>query len=350
MVFTVRDLFQAGLLPPSTNVNPVGGTAAFNYIVARLFDSFDYDDVNQCLSWIQMSDHDTGFLDLTVAHGLAWHEITEEWPKIQADLDGNVLSPLYLVHGQEPATIGLITGIQDLGQCHQVLAWGYDLNGTSLTIYIYDPDFNTGDTGDTNKITLDIGNPAHTTPISVSNWPAGYYRGFFHAHYTYNNPSGPASAAFIGTVITNPGFPNGGPIQNPSPSPWLFNQITFNIGTGDDDLRGDSSATASIVFPSGTQTFILKAQSDPGWANNSETVKTFTIAGQAQPLSAFGAITITLTSHNSFGETDDNWNIQSINIIVNGSSGSQSLFNKTGNPLSRLTGNQPSVTLQPGIG
>jgi hypothetical protein len=129
-----------------------------------------------------------------------------------------------------------------------------------------------------------------------------------------------------------------------------FNQVTFNIGTGGDDLRGDSSATASIVLPGGTQTFTLKAQSDPGWPNNSDHTKTFTIAGAAQPLSAFGNITITLTSHNSFGETDDNWNVQTVSITVNGSSGSACLYNKGGNPLARLTGSQPSVTLQPGTG
>ncbi len=105
-----------------------------------------------------------------------------------------------------------------------------------------------------------------------------------------------------------------------------------------------------MVLPGGTQTFTLKAQTDPGWANNSDHVKTFTIAGAAQPLSAFGAVTITLTSHNSFGETDDNWNIQSVNITVNGSSESAVVVNQSGDPLARLTGSAPSVTLQPVAG
>jgi hypothetical protein len=39
-------------------------------------------------------------------------------------------------------------------------------------------------------------------------------------------------------------------------------------------------------------------------------------------LADFGAITITLTSHNSAFETDDNWNIQTANIIVSGPGGS----------------------------
>ena len=129
-----------------------------------------------------------------------------------------------------------------------------------------------------------------------------------------------------------------------------FNQITFDIVTGGDDLRGDSSATATVALPGGAQTFTLKAQSDGGWSNNSEHVRTFNIAGPALLLDAFGVITITLTSHNGLFETDDNWNIQSANITVNGPSGSAVLFDQGGNPLARLTGSAPSVTLQPEAG
>ena len=173
MVFTVKDLFETGLLPPTDTGVPAGGTPLFNYIVARLTNSFNEDNVNQYLSWIQMSDHDT-----LIAHGLAWHEITEEWPKIKADLDSNHVSPLGLVYGQEPPTVGFFTGIQDLAHCHVVLAWGYDLDGSDLTIYIYDPDY----FGCENTITLNIANPGHTTPITISNW-GGFYRGFFQCHY-----------------------------------------------------------------------------------------------------------------------------------------------------------------------
>jgi hypothetical protein len=129
-----------------------------------------------------------------------------------------------------------------------------------------------------------------------------------------------------------------------------FNQISFNIATGGDDLRGDSSATASICFPGGTRTFTLKSQSDAGWANNSDHVKTFAVSGPDLPLSFFGSITITLTSHNSFPETDDNWDIQSVGVTVKGSGGSSCVLDQKGTPLSRLTGSSPSVTLFRGKG
>lgn len=216
MTYTVKDSFQTHLLPPPDFTNPTEGTPLFNYIVARLTNSFDEPDVNQYLSWIQMSNHDTD-----LSHGLAWHEITEEWPKIKSDLDTGTLSTLGLVHGQEPATIGFFTGIQDLGNCHQVLAWGYDLDGTGLTLHIYDPD----NAGNNNLITLDIGNPQHTTPISVSNFPGGFFRGFFRTHYQYHDPRTPTSAAFIKTVVTSPGITSAGPVR-----PLVASAVTTALG------------------------------------------------------------------------------------------------------------------------
>jgi hypothetical protein len=136
----------------------------------------------------------------------------------------------------------------------------------------------------------------------------------------------------------------GGPAALPSPRE-TFDEITFNIETGGDDLRGDSSATATVSLPGGNQTFTLKSRNDPGWGNNSDHVKSFTLAGTPQPLTGFGDITITLTSHNGFLETDDNWNIQSVLVTLNGSAGSTTLLSKSGDPLARLTGSRPSVTL-----
>jgi hypothetical protein len=71
----------------------------------------------------------------------------------------------------------------------------------------------------------------------------------------------------------------------------------------------------------------------------------FTIAGPAQPLSAFGSITITLTSHNSLFGTDDNWNTQNVTITLNGSGGSTTWLTRSGHPFARLTGSSPSVTM-----
>jgi hypothetical protein len=142
----------------------------------------------------------------------------------------------------------------------------------------------------------------------------------------------------------------GTPSCSPPPPMATFDHMTFNIATGGDDLRGDSDVTARIAISGQPpQTVAIKAQSDPGFAGGSTKLLTFALAS-AQPLSAFGNVTLTLTSHNGFIETDDNWNIQTINVTLSGSSGSACLFSGVGNPFSRLTGSGPSVTLTAGSG
>jgi hypothetical protein len=141
------------------------------------------------------------------------------------------------------------------------------------------------------------------------------------------------------------------PNCTPTPPPTAkFNQVEFNITTGGDDLRGDSSATAVLLLNSAPVLFTLKAQSDPSWDNNTNHDKTFSL-NTLQPLSAFGNAVITLTSHNGFGESNDNWNIQSILVKLSDSGNNPTcFFNAAGNPFSRLTGSAPSVTLTPRAG
>jgi hypothetical protein len=210
MAYTVNDLYQARLLPPPVTVNPAEGTPLFNYIVARLTNSFDVADVTHYLSWMQISDGDTYF-----SRGLAWHEIMEEWPMIRQDLDSGLPSALGLVCGQEPPLVGFLGGIGNLGYCHQVLAWGYDLDSDSnLAVHIYDPDY----LGDDNTISLNIGNPTNATPLTVSNNPPGHFRGFFRTNYQYHDPVTPVSGTLIETVVTSPGIATGGPISGLPPT------------------------------------------------------------------------------------------------------------------------------------
>jgi len=343
MVYTVKDLFDTGLLPPADTALPAEGSPLFNYLVARLTRSFDEDDVNQYLSWIQMSDHDTGLGGIVVAHGLAWHEISEEWPKIKGDLDAGRLSPLGLVHGQEPPTVGFFTGMQDLGRCHQVLAWGYDLNGSSLTLRIYDPD----SISDQNTITLDIGNPGHTTPISVSTWSEGSYRGFFRTHYAYHDPRRPVSAAFLVTVVNSPGITSAGPIRptrenrtwidaagNPLvrftghvhdwSSPLTISaaeagkeilQLNLTVVTGDDDLRGGNSphdnCDVILTLRPGRAYTLSNINQGKHW-NNGET---HTVALALPAGTKAGDIT-GLTLHTQFGGGigGDNWNVNRVSL------------------------------------
>jgi hypothetical protein len=131
--------------------------------------------------------------------------------------------------------------------------------------------------------------------------------------------------------------------------PKRFNQLTFKIVTGGDDLRGDSSATASVTLPGGSQTFTLKSQSDSSWGNDSANVKVFAIPGPALPAALFGPVTITLSTHNSWPESDDFWDIASVDVTLGnkGSAESKCLLNESGGPFARIGGAIPSVKLTP---
>ena len=67
-------------------------------------------------------------------HSRTWVMVNVEWPAIRRDLDAGSL-----------ATVGLVKVVSldpnQLGLNHQVVAYGYDLDGTIVTLHIYDPNF-----------------------------------------------------------------------------------------------------------------------------------------------------------------------------------------------------------------
>jgi hypothetical protein len=76
---------------------------------------------------------------------------------------------------------------------------------------------------------------------------------------------------------------------------------------------------------------VLKAQSDADWDDQSTTQSVFRYLGGV-PVN-IGAAAINLTSHNSFPETDDNWDIQSVHVTVADSSGDEACVLKEGGNL-----------------
>jgi len=170
MVYTVRDFFAAGLPIPPTTQAPTSGPL-FDYIVARLFDSFNLfvlvgapqplDGPMTYLYLMQptLPDHETLFSQWGLApHGRAWVMINSEWPKIKGDIDNGLLSPLALI------TIKTFDPTQ-LGENHQVLVYGYDLKGSLLTLHVYDPNFHDDDTV---RLSLNLANPQQTTDVFYS--------------------------------------------------------------------------------------------------------------------------------------------------------------------------------------
>jgi len=135
MVFAARDYFEHGLPPPGDRAAPAEGPL-FDYLVDRLLDSFDlplgparYLELMNPM----LPDGETIWSRLRVTpHGRAWRTARDEWPRIRAEIDSGHPCPLGLVRVKS-------TDPFDLKENHQVLAYGYDLAGSALTLHLYDP-------------------------------------------------------------------------------------------------------------------------------------------------------------------------------------------------------------------
>lgn len=210
MVYAARDFFQSGIpIWPDTTA-PSSGTL-FDYIVRRLFDSFDlalppppppppfltltppFGPGPATYMWLMdpaLPDHETIASNAGLApHGRAWVMVMEEWPKIQADIDGGMLSPIGLIEikSADPTQMGMN---------HQVLAYGYEFIGTDVAIHIYDPNHPDNDTVWMRFSTAD---PQHTTPITYSTGETILC--FFRSLYTFvSPPPPPQSKCFIATA------------------------------------------------------------------------------------------------------------------------------------------------------
>jgi hypothetical protein len=194
MAFVVRDLFEAHRLPPATTTNPSGDSPAFNYIVKRLFDSFNIPGgVAQYFEWMNLPTHDT----MIGPSGTSHRTIEDEMPKLRATIDSGHPCPIGLVciHSANP---------MDMGQNHQVLAYGYEDQGPTTTVWVYDSNH-----PDANDVTIafDHTNPAHTTTFTYSTGDHTVL-GFFTVPYTASDPS----SLFEDGTTPPPGW------QSPQPS------------------------------------------------------------------------------------------------------------------------------------
>jgi hypothetical protein len=171
MVFTVRDLYEAGVQPPPCAEPPAADSPLFKYLCRRLLASFHLPlGVLRYYEWMCHRDSDDPF-----GHGPAARTLAEGWPAVRQAIDGGHPAPLGLVtvHSFNP---------RDLGKCHQVLAFAYELDeaADSLSIAVYDP--NLPDRDDL-RLVLAANEPG---PIAYSgDLPV---RGFFLTSYSASDP------------------------------------------------------------------------------------------------------------------------------------------------------------------
>src|SRR5215469_4140847 len=120
MVFAALDYWQAGRLPPT--VQPTPGSPLFRFIVRRLIESWRIP--------AGVAGYYRGMLSSDAS--LARRTVSRQWPRIRALLDKRQPAPLALV------TMASASPLQ-LGRNHQVLAYGYSLDGPDVTLAVYDP-------------------------------------------------------------------------------------------------------------------------------------------------------------------------------------------------------------------
>ena len=179
MVYTVCDYFAHQQSPPAMTTAPQGGPL-YEYLVQRLFDSWDIPGgIIRYLELMSPELPDYGLADdplRILKRSRASIMIQDEWPKIRQDLDNNQLSPLGLLKckSADPAL---------LGQNHQVLAYGYDLEGADLTLYLYDPNAPDDDSA---KISLSIASAAQPCDLACTTAPTLYC--FFRSNYQQTGP------------------------------------------------------------------------------------------------------------------------------------------------------------------
>ena len=173
MAWTVRDLFETGLAPPAMT-RPPGDGPMFRYLADRLLDSLSLPFGPA--TYLKLMHPGLPDGDLAMVRGRAWRMVRLEWPAIRGDLERGTLSPLGLVRvkSRDP---------RHLGANHQVLAWGYDLAGTRLTLHLYDPNHPDDDEV---TLSLDIGRPRRPTPVTSSH--GGTVWCFFRTAYHFKDP------------------------------------------------------------------------------------------------------------------------------------------------------------------
>jgi hypothetical protein len=182
MVYTVVDVFTAGLPPIADTSPPAGDSPLFKYIVSRLLASFDLPGgVLKYYEWMNTPDHDSRVWFVN-RRGVAGKTIVEEWPRIKADIDRGRLSPLGLVTVNTPDP-------RMLGHNHQVLAHAYEVDdGNRLTLHLYDPNTASASADDV-RLSLELTHPTRTTPITHNVNIGGDIRGFFRTKYAFNSPA-----------------------------------------------------------------------------------------------------------------------------------------------------------------
>ena len=202
MAFAVRDFKQADIDMPADSACPAAGTPLYQYLVKRLWQSWNVP--LGILKYFSLMDPDpAGGLvhNLALAFGfvlpVAWAPpqgrastmIREEWPKVKEDISRNRLSALGLIKVLSDNPLDLVYN-------HQVLAHAYELKDDDLTLRLYDPNW---PDNDDISLSLNIGHPDQPTPVHYHSpaVPEEAVYCFFRNSYHYRRPWKKVTASIL---------------------------------------------------------------------------------------------------------------------------------------------------------
>ncbi len=175
MVFVARDYFEAKRSVPPDTQPPAGGSPLYRFIVRRLLDSFNLP--LGLMRYVELME--PAFPDVGMGFGLpgrAGVMLRNEWPRIKDDIDSGHPVPLGLIKIKSAIP-------HDLCKNHQVLAYGYDLDGTNLTLRIYDPNY-----PDCDDVRLQLSIASAQVPVPLTYTPTESVYCFFRTPYTPREP------------------------------------------------------------------------------------------------------------------------------------------------------------------
>ena len=134
MSCTVADLFKIGSPPPEDPDPPAGGTERFDYLVHRQIDTLDLGRLPARFLSLMSPARPRRQGEPGLGDSRTNVMVASEWPAIRADLDRGDL-----------AMVGLVKVVsadpRQLNHNHQVLAYGYELEGADLQLLILDPNY-----------------------------------------------------------------------------------------------------------------------------------------------------------------------------------------------------------------
>ena len=160
MCCVVRERFERGLEPWPETEPPDGGSPHFRELVRRQIDTFELGLVPLRFYSLMAfrPDRATRLSRLLRRRPLAVEMVRREWPRIRADINAGRLSMIGLVR---------IRSIdpRQLGRNHQVICYGYRLDGADLTLAIYDPNHPLDDSV---EVRLELSADRRSAPVASS--------------------------------------------------------------------------------------------------------------------------------------------------------------------------------------